>query len=385
MITRRHILSGMSAAALLPRMALGAEKRVFKASIALDQDRVLVAVGMQGKGPYIFMIDTGGFISLIRNSLAKTLKLEMTGHVEARGAGGSDTYPIFMARDFVIGGTMRQPKVALMGAGDLNYGEDIEGTLAAGIMTVVDSDLDFDAGEFRMYPEGRGERPGFAAVASDIRRDDDQSSPFLYVDLAVNGRRLETMLDTGMGELLSIAPSAAKATGLWDDSRPYAPFRPRGIGGQGQLNRIVRAAPISLGGVTFDRPLVALRGQGTGIKAGAEIGDAIAGLALIRRFNLSVDARAGKLWVQPSKQKPPVQDYGYSGLWCDLSGPTTVEAVGTGSPAAAAGIRRGDRIIGEWGKVRTMLGGDAGEVVHLTTERDGMRRDVEFTLKPFLD
>jgi len=65
MISRRNLLAGLGVAAAWPGAAIGAERRVLRASIALEENRVLVAVGMVGKGPYIFMIDTGGVVSLI--------------------------------------------------------------------------------------------------------------------------------------------------------------------------------------------------------------------------------------------------------------------------------------------------------------------------------
>jgi len=382
------LASGLAAAAM-PRVALAAEKRVFRARIALEDDRVLIAVGIASKGPFIFMIDTGGAVSLINDALAKDLKLQQIGHSALGGAGGEDIYPLYKARDFVIGGVVRQAAVALVGTRNLRFGDDIVGVLAAGIVTVMDADLDFDASEMRMYPDGRGERASYTAVPSSIRRlggGAGEESPYIFADVAVNGRRLDTMLDTGQPRFLSVGPSAARSSGLWDDTRPFAPYRPSGLGGKGQLGRIVRASSVQFGGVTIDRPLVALRGQGSGITAGAEIGDAIGGLDLIRRFNLSIDAGARKLWVRPSQQRPADQRYGMSGIWCDRDGDTiSVVSVGIGSPAAEAGVRIGDRIVElEWTKMLTMFGSDAGTKLPLTLERDGARRGVELTLRPYL-
>ena len=389
MIGRRTVLAGGAAAAMLPRAALAAARGVYRAKIALEGDRVLVAVGIAGKGPYIFMIDTGGVVSLIHDSLAKELKLSQIGHSALGGAGGADIYPLYKARDFVIGGTIRQASVALVGAGELNFGEDIEGTLAAGIITVIDSELDFDAGELRMYPDGRGERPGFAHVRSSIRRlgsSEGEESPYIFADVAMNGRSLDTMLDTGAPGFLSLGPAAARASGLWDDTRPFSPYRPQGVGGQGQLGRFIRVPSVTFGGVTIDRPIVTLRGQGTGIKAGAEIGDAIGGLALIRLFNLSVDAGSRQLWVQRSREQLPDQHYGMSGLWLERAADgIKVEVVGTGSPGAAAGILAGDSIVDmAWGPLLAMINGKPGDIVKLTIVRDGARRPVEFALKPYL-
>jgi serine protease Do len=357
---------------------------VLRASIALEENRVLVAVGMVGKGPYIFMIDTGADFGLIHNSLATTLKLPIGGHTQVRGQGGANIYPIYEARDFVIGGTMRQARVGLVGAGDLRFGTDIEGTLAAGILTAGDTDLDFDTGEIRLYPDGRGERTGFTRLRSSIRRLEHatEASPYIFADIAVGGQAFECMLDTGAPSLLSLGPNASRRSGLWDESRPFAPFRPNGIGGAGSLSRVVRAPSVALGGLAIEHPLIALEPPGTVSPA---IGEGIGGLALIRRFNLSIDARSRSLWVQPSRQPATGRGYGLSGLWLDRDGDgAQVAAVGTGSPAAEAGILVGDRIDGAWRDSLAAINRGPGRPVSLTVVRKGTKRAISFTPRPYL-
>lgn len=383
MISRRNLLVGLGAAAAWPAGAM-AGQRVLRASISLEENRVLVAVGMVGQGPYIFLIDTGGVVSLVHDELAKTLKLPIIGHTRLGGMGGVDIYPTYEARDFLIGGAIRQASVALVGARELRFGKDIEGTLAAGILTVGDTDLDFDAGELRIYPDGRGERAGFTHLRSSIRRTSprQEESPFIFADVAVGGQAFDCLLDTGAPRALSLFSSAARRSGLWDDSRPYAPIRPNGLGGQGPLGRIVRAPSLALGGLAVDRPLVMLHPPG---QQTAVVGDGIAGLALIRRFNLSIDARSRSLWVQPSRQPAPPERYGLSGLWFDRSGDVAeVAAVGTGSPAAEAGMQVGDRVVGTWEEALRSTNRGPGAAVSLTVDRKGTNRAVSFTLRPYL-
>jgi hypothetical protein len=384
MISRRNLLAGLGVATAWPGMAVAAEQRMLRASISLEQNRVLVAVGMVGKGPYIFLIDTGGVVSLVNDSLAKTLGLPIIGHSRLGGMGKRDIYPIYQAKDFLIGGSLRQASVALVGARELRFGNDIEGTLAAGILTVADTELDFDAGELRIYPDGRGERPGFTRIPSSIRRlsGGEEGSPYIFADVAVGGQAFDCVLDTGAPRALSLFANAARRSGLWDDSRPYVPARPSGLGGQGPIARIVRAPSLALGGVSIDRPLVMLHPAGANLAA---VGDGIAGLAVIRRFNLSIDARARALWVQPSRQPTVTERYGLSGLWFDRKGDIAeVAAVGTGSPAAEAGMQVGDRVAGAWEEVLRSIGRGPGTSVTLEVDRSGAKRAISFTLRPYL-
>ncbi|KQS04669.1 hypothetical protein ASG11_10760 [Sphingomonas sp. Leaf357] len=364
--------------------ALAAEPRVYTSSIAVENDRVLVAVGMNGAGPFIFMIDTGAYVSLIRPDLAKQLKLPVQGIEHSRGVGGKGRgFALYAAKDFVIGGTIRQPGVVLQDSFEFGYRQDIYGALAAGVLTTTDTDLDFDKGELRIYPDGRGVRTGYTAIDSEIPRIDqpNRGSRKISAAVTIDGRVIRCILDTGAPGRLILGRAAVRRLGLWSDDRPYAPIRPNGIGGAGPIARIVRVGALEMGGAREDRPLVTLLDN--------EVGngfDGILGLSFIRRFNLSIDARQRKLWVQPSRQSVSPQHYGLSGLWLDHAGDrVTVAAVGTGSPAAAAGLKVGDRIVGEaFPMLLRKIGGGPGMEVGLKIERGGVASDVRFTLRPYL-
>lgn len=384
-IDRRAVLTMLTAAGLIgPGAALAAAPRMFKAKILLENNRVVIAVEMNGKGPYIFMIDTGTYVSLIRPDLAKELKLPVQGHEQTRGVGGKqDGFAIHLAKDFIIGGTIRQPAVALEASFDFGYQQDIYGALAAGVLTTVDTDLDLDAGELRIYPDGRGERPGYVALDSEIPRIEStqRGSRKIAAALTLDGRPIRCMLDTGSPAHLLLNRTASRRLELWDDNRPYAPNRPQGIGRAGPVARTIRAGSLIMGDSLEDRPLISLLGNDIG-----DDFDGIVGMSFLRRFNMSIDTRGRKLWVQPSHQKPAPERYGLSGLWLDQEGERIeVEAVGTGSPAAAAGIVAGDRIVDmSWRDALAAITGPPGRTVRLKVERGTTRREVEFALKLFL-
>lgn len=383
-VSRRGVMAGIGAAALLPAGMLRAEGRVFKASIALEGNRVIVAVGINGTGPYIFMIDTGAAASLIRDDLAKEIALPITSHSRFGGVGGQDIYPVFTARDLVIGGTMRQADVAFVGAGNLDYGPDIRGALAAGIVTTRDSVLDFDRGEIRLYPDGLHDRDGFVDSGGRIEHSGGEAaSAYLYATASVNGQPLRFLLDTGAPGAISLFPSGATKTGLSSDARPYAPSRPGGIGGMGPIGRIVRAERVAFGGLQLDRPLITIDGRASRT---ADIADGLIGLALLRRFNLATDARRRTFAIQRNQQPaPPERPYRLSGIWLDRKGDAViVAAVGTGSPAAAAGVMAGDRLVGALPDLLRSINGPPGKAVTLPIDRNGTKRAVSFVLQPFL-
>lgn len=265
----------------------------------------------------------------------------------------------------------------------MGFAQDAVGSLAAGILTTYDTDLDFDAGEVRVYPNGRGPRDGFTRIPSKIEhRGPNGGSAYIFADAVLDGQTFRFVVDTGAPRGLTLFADAAKRTRLWDDARPFAPLHVGGLGGSGPLGRVVRADRLDFAGLRVERPLVMLAGP----KTGYALEDGIIGLALLRQLNLSIDTRAHALWVQPSRQPAAPIGYGLSGLWIvEQRGATVVEAVGTASPAAQAGIRAGDTIVGDsFAATIAKLSGAAGTRIALGVARDGVRRDVAFELQRFL-
>jgi hypothetical protein len=263
----------------------------------------------------------------------------------------------------------------------------VRGSLAAGILTTVDSDLDIESGEWRVYPDGRPERVGFVKLERAIRSDSalgrNAASPRLYGEIQVNGTVLDCLLDTGAPGAISISYDNARRLGLWDDTRPFAPQATSGIGGSGGIGRIVRADIALFAGQRFDRPLVLLRGPSDG----ARDHDGIVGLSMLRGFNLSTEVKTRSLWLQRHLDAAPLPErYGMSGLWLDdKGGEIRVAVVGTGSPAWAAGIQVGDRISGpDFRSAIASITGAPGKDVTLSVASNGQTRSVRFALTPFL-
>jgi hypothetical protein len=376
----RSLIAGLLAGAF-PGGAL-ASQRVIVSKMALIDGRAVLALQIGEGGPYLFMIDTGGHLSLIDDALARSLKLEQTGMTRSVGIGGVAVLPLYLARNVVFGGGAMQPFVAFAGMAH-GFAGDVRGTLAAGMLTAVESDLDFENGEWRAYPNGRPERIGFVRISNAIAGGEHGGSPRLFGEASVNEKRFRFLLDTGAPGGTSLGMGAARALGLWDDSRPFAPQQTRGIGGLGSLGRIVRVQSLSFGGRTFNRPLVLLRGKQD--LDGSDV-DGILGLDVLRQFNLSTDPRARSLWVKPYGAATSDERYGLSGLWLDPAPEgARVAIVGTGSPGAAAGIRTGDRIIGKpFSTLVRKITGPAGTQVALTVNRSGQSQQVTFTLSPYL-
>lgn len=131
MISRRLLLGGLGAATVLgPRLAQAAgAPRVLTAPIALQGNRVLLSVVVNGGSPLLFVLDSGGVVGLIRDDVAKRLRLPVLRQSTLGGAGGrARPLPALPAR----------------------FGRDRRGVAAAGDRTVRRGDHGVRAGRRRV-------------------------------------------------------------------------------------------------------------------------------------------------------------------------------------------------------------------------------------------
>ena len=389
-VSRRGLLTGLTASALLPGAALRAQGqgRAITTPIALEEGRVWIAATIGGRGPLQFIVDTGATVSLIQERLARELDMRERGRVRLVGIGGAQNFLIYVGRDVAFSSGLIQRSV-VFGAmpPNLLLGREAAGVLAAGLFTASDSDLDFGRGEWRLYPDGRGAREGYRELPSSIQHvpGNEQGSPYVVVDAVLDGNSFRFLLDTGMPGQLLLWPAAARRSGLWNDAAPFAPERGRGIGGQGARGRLVRAGSLRIGDFAFERPLIFLNDPSSYQRA--SFVDGIIGLNFLELLNLSTDVRRGKLWAQPSGRTERPRRYGLSGIWVEeRHGALAIVDLSPRSPAAEAGLQEGDEILdltlAQF--VQRVGGGRAGQSIELRYRRGDETRTARLTLREFL-
>jgi hypothetical protein len=385
-VPRRTVLGGLAALPLLGGNALHAQpaRQPITASIALEDGRVWVAATIGGKPPVLFIFDTGAVISKIQASYARTLGLPTRGVTKLTGMGGRQDFELVEANDVVFGGAIRQPRVIFaQPEKDLRLPREAMGLLAAGLLTSVDSELDFDAGQWRVYPGGRGAREGFAPLPSHLRRQvGSGGSELILVDAVIDGSTYRLLADTGAPGQIHLFDPATRSSGLWNNKRPYVPIQKGGIGGLAEPGRMVRAGKVSLGPIGFDRPLVSLAQD----RSRHPLADGVIGLELLELLTLSTDVKNDRLWAKRNSRASRPERFGLSGLWLEeRDGKVVIADVSPASPAAEAGLAVGDELLG--GSLRdhvVRLAGKPGSEIPLRMRRGGTERDVKLVLRPYI-
>jgi len=383
-IDRRNLVRGglaVGMTALPLARAVAADDRVYTNRIMLAENRVWIAAMIEGKGPYFFAIDTGSEMSLIRDGLAKQLRLESRHGQPSRGLGGGVVdYSWYVAREVNLASGIRFPEMVFAGIRNDALGNDLAGVFGAGFLTSYDSDLDFVKGEWRAYPHGRPNFDGLTRLPS--RWDHEWTVPKMLVQVSVDGYQDWFHVDTGAPGSLMLFGNVARRSGLWDDSRPYAPTEAQGVGENRVPSRIVRARKLKFGPYVLENQLVRIAAPGTDSFASA----GLLGLEALGYFNLSTRVSDGSLWAAPNGLPQRPTGYPLAGLWLDdEKGRATVRDVGAGSPAAAAGVRKGDVLMGgDFKAMIAAIGGPTGKPVSLKVERGGAQLELNYTLAPWL-
>src|SRR5688572_423152 len=167
-IDRRGLLKAMAAAPLLAPEMLRAQdmSRIALAPIQVRDSRILMPVSFADDGPHGFIVDTGNYSNLISEALALRLNLRRVGVARGVGVGGATQMTDYRAPDVRLGEVRVGPMLFSAYRSDIVLHSQASGALSAGIMTVADTDLDFDAGLWRLHLDGRSDRTGFERLPS---------------------------------------------------------------------------------------------------------------------------------------------------------------------------------------------------------------------------
>lgn len=384
-LTRRSLMSCLTAAVAAPRAALARPGDAITVPLRLAGGRVLMDISLDDGPAQSFLLDTGGIISLVRTDVALAARLTPIGTLNLGtigGYGGSDPRPGFEARTIVIGGIARRGPVRFAAVDPRQLTLGAAGSLDGEVLTAYDSLLSFGEARWTIFVEGEADRTGFLPVPSTIAQPAKRGSPFLYVEGELDGHPVRLLVDTGAPRSIILQADAARRTGLLDERRSWTPWRVHPGTVPGAIGREVRADRFTIAGQRFDRPIVSLRSN-TPVPA---LADGFLGLGIIERLDWIVDRKGARLWVRPNTRQPTTPPYNRSGLLLasDAKG-AIVLAVGTGSPAAQAGVRPGDRVVGDVPVDRQgAITGPAGRKISVTLDRGGQQTPVAVTLTDFL-
>jgi PDZ domain/Aspartyl protease len=356
----------------------------------LLNNHIYVSAKVNGKGPYTFIVDTGGH-ALLSPRLVGELGLKTVGAAAMSGAGDKHTQSGFTHVDEIALGAVRMHDQ--LGFVAPIYDDAIEGI-------PVDGMVGFEL--FRRFAVRIDYGHDTLTLTNPARFDPTGAGlviPFVFYDhLPMVSGRIDELparfdIDTGSRSELDITGPFVKAHNLRSRfSKGVSAVTGWGMGGPSH-SYVVRLPSITLGSAAPVANPVAGLSEDKGGSISDPNYEGNIGSGFLKRFVVTFDYAHQKMYLKPAKPAPvDAGCFDRSGMWIN-AGPEgfVVTEVSAGGPAARAGIRVGDVITGLNGApVRAAALSDArsllrskpaGTKVELSLKREGVAQEAALVLK----
>jgi len=309
----------------------------------LLNNHIYVRARVNGKGPYTFIVDTGGHTLLSARVIAGAGLASMGSSPES-GAGEKQSSLGFVPfRTLSIGGLEMHDQVGFSAE---IYQPAIEGI-------AVDGMVGFELFRRLIVRIDYGRKVlTFSKPGSRSLEDAGVAVPFVFYDHMpfvrgqLDGIPATFDIDTGSRSELDVTSPAVIRDHL-RERYAHGVLAVTGWGVGGEVNSyVVRLHSISLGTVTVAAPVADLSEARHGSFSDPNY-DGNVGSALLKRFVVTFDYGHQKMYLQRIEPAPSdVGDFDRSGLWMNAGKDGyVVTSVAAASPAAEAGLKTGDVII----------------------------------------
>ena len=400
MATRREALGGLTAAGL-GVCAGGASAAAAVEDVVvpfeLTHNRAWTIVKFNGHGWYKLLIDTGADTFSLDDKICKEIGLTRRSSDEIVGATGAEYMSTYTAQMVSIANVVTDPNAPVFGLAH-RVDEELAGLIPAALLTNVR----FDFVQKRMHLSNKAltglegytvvpySQTAIGSPGSMARVQ--MKSPYPNIRAELDGRPVTLRVDTGAPPMAYLFGSYVDRAGLWDKYKVDHQGTGGGVTSQTSTVRNVRAQSLKVGDVVFDAPRIVLqdpkdKGRGDYDLRGETLVDGLIGMESLRRLDFAIVPNESKLYIRKNAMFNDVQRINRAGLVVkSVNEKPTAVWVAPGGPAWAAGIRKGDLIIGYAGGDGTIAGldwklsGPPGDQIDLEYSHDGQTKQVSFKL-----
>jgi PDZ domain len=358
-----------------------------------------VQVRVNGKGPFLFEVDTGAY-TVVASETVVGMSLQTSGTTTGSGAG-SGAFTAGVIKDLIfefpkgLRVPVNQAASPSMAALWPLIGKRIYGDIGFTINRNFVVEINYEKNLLTLYDPakyhyaGNGQIMRFTSWANYDPQIDGQ--------LIVTGEApipVKLTLDSGGGGTAITTP-LAEAHQLQQKVGKVIPAFDNGIGGGEPKLVFARLAGLRVGSYLVNRPLVALTSDTEGSFASKTLGVNLGG-NILRRFNVIIDYPHQELVLEPNSHLEDPFPADASGLILKAEGENfrrfIVRAVVPGSPATEAEIQPDDVLVAIdheplenyvlW-QVQELLQ-KAGATYELSLERGGKKLSCKLRLRSLL-
>jgi len=357
--------------------------------IQISENHVYVDVMLNGTGPFHFAFDTGG-ANVIDPAVSTKLGVATTGSVQVGGVGSETAASTFATINTLqVGNALLNNQVFIVlpiaKSFGIAEGAPLDGVIGYEVLSRFVTTFDYANKKIVFHAPGSYTPPPGATVIPIV-----QYGTQPQFSCGVNNVQTTCALDTGARGAISLFKPFAEAHASVVPARLTEPgVNGFGVGGPdiGRLGRVT----LSFGGLTLrdlagDYP--AQDGGGFALPfMGANVGGEV-----WRRFTMTLDYRQLTMTLTPNMDFDKRDHWDRSGVFLVNTGAITIFDVRPGTPAAKAGLAKGDVITSvnksstlSLSEVRNLFRGEPGTMLHLLVKsKDGATHAIDLTLADYI-
>jgi hypothetical protein len=266
------------------------------------------------------------------------------------------------------------------------YGEKIDGIIGYSLLSRYIFNINYDSLRISIFTNGRMKYPRGGWLYEPILRTLPVQNARIKDAVATNSRFL---FDIGAGLCMMLNKDFIEDSNFLDKKRVLYAKEAEGVGGKVDMHLTV-IKELRMGPYRFRNIPVFVFDDTYNITSYPYL-SGIIGNDILRRFNLILNYAKREFYFLPNSKYLESFDYAYSGIELyNIDGQIILGDVATGSPAALAGLREGDVVIG----INNVLGQHlqqfksalqvAGEKIKIIISRDGQLMEFNFKIKSIL-
>jgi hypothetical protein len=360
--------------------------------IRLAENHVYLDVMLNGKGPYHFIFDTGG-ANIVDPAVAKEIGATSSGSMQINGVGSQTEGSSFaVVKTLQVGDAKVTDQVFAVlpvrkGFG-VTAGQSVDGLIGYEVLSRFITTFDYAGKQVIFQMPGTFTAPPGASVVP-ISQNGTQPQFACSID----GVPTVCTLDTGARDSLTLYTPFMKSNPQVVPAKLSAiGVNGFGVGGPA-LGKLGRTQTLSFGKFTLPNLIGDYSTQTEGALAVPFLGANVGG-GVWRRFTMTLDYNALTMTLTPNDAFDAPDAWDRSGVFLLNNGTVTIIDVRPGTPAARAGLTKGDAIVSVNGSptssmtlqaIRAVLIGQPGNVVHLVVKsKDGTTRNVNLTLADYV-
>ena len=338
-----------------PDFVFPAGRAFVEVPFEIESGHLFLKVMLNGKGPFRMLFDSGGVNVLFPQVLAQ-IGARAEGAMSGSSAGdGKQDVGVTRVDRLEFGGIAVERQV--FATFDLDAFmrrveglDDVAGVVGYELFKRFPVKLDYERSRATFYDPAKFKYAGTGARLPILFRGTNPQARG-----RVDGIDGVFHIDTGSRGSLTLTLPFVEANELTAKyGAKLETISGAGVGGHVRA-LLARATTLQLGEITVQKPVTSLSLQSRGALADPDLAGNI-GFGILRQFNITFDYPDNVLYFEKNANYGRPDVYDRAGLWIErgASGYEVVDVV-AGGPAATAGVKAGDVIVGINGKAWTSM------------------------------